>query len=84
MIKSVTTAACVLALTTTFAFAQAGGAPNQAPNSGAAQDTMKKDGMGKDNMGTSGTSGMSKDSMSKDGMKKDMSKDNKPVDGMKK
>ena len=44
-------------------------------------DSMSKDGMKKDNM--KGTSGMSQDSMSKDGMK-DKSKENKPIDGMKK
>ena len=82
MIKSVTTAACVLALTTSFAFAQSGGAPAQAPNTGASQDNMmNKDGIAKDK---AGTTGMSKDNMAKDGMKKDMSKENKPVDGMKK
>lgn len=55
------------------------GGANQSPTSPT--NSMDKDGM-------KGTSGMSKDSMSKDGMAKDgmtdKSKENKPVDGMKK
>ena len=81
MIKSVTTAACVLALTTSFAFAQAGGAPNQGAQGTSQDSMMKKDGMSKNNMGTSG---MGTSGMSKDGMNKDKSKENKPVDGVKK
>lgn len=82
MIKSITTAACVLALTTSFALAQSQG------SSGA---TQSRDNTVNDNMNKSGSTtgmsnnGMSKDGMSKDGMKKDgMSKDNMSKDNMKK
>jgi len=79
MKKIILTTACVMALSMGSAFAQTSqpqGGANQSP-------TSPTNSMDKDGMKGSGTSGMSGGSMSKDGMK-DKSKENKPVDGMKK
>lgn len=80
MKKIILTTACVMALSMGGALAQTSqpqGGANQSPTSPTSE--MSKDGMKKG----STTSGMSSGSMSKDGMK-DKSKENKPVDGMKK
>lgn len=81
--RKIILAATIVGFSMGGALAQTGPTPqnnNMKQNDTMSKDTMSKDGMKKEH---SGTSGMSKDTMSKDGMK-DKSKENKPVDGMKK
>jgi pentapeptide MXKDX repeat protein len=83
-ILAATCAAALTAFTTAGAMAQTTGPAAQDTTKMGTEKSMSKDNMSKDGMKTQGkTQGMSKDSMSKDGMK-DKSKENKPVDGMKK
>lgn len=79
-ILAATCAAAFTAFTTVGAMAQTTGPAAQDTTKMGTEKSMSKDKMSKDGMKTQG---MSKDSMSKDGMK-DKSKENKPVDGMKK
>ncbi len=76
--RKIILAAALIGFTMGGALAQTTG---PAPQDNMKQnDSMSKDGMKKD---MRGTSGMSQDSMPKEGMK-DKSKENKPIDGMKK
>lgn len=93
MKKMLLTAACVLALSTTYASAQSSMGKGGAAQTGESADPSKTPGgtnmgSGSGSMGnssTTGTGGMSQDGMKKDGMSgNNMKKDGMSKDGMKK